>query len=73
MKKEIKEEQEKEPGLEERFAAIEDILTQMEGQDVTMDQAFELYKQGMEQVKLANASLDTIEKEMIVVQEEDFS
>ncbi|MDD6481119.1 MAG: exodeoxyribonuclease VII small subunit [Lachnospiraceae bacterium] len=73
MKKEIKEEQEKEPGLEERFAAIEDILTQMEGQDVTLDQAFELYKQGMEQVKLANASLDTIEKEMIVVQEEDFS
>lgn len=73
MKKEIKEEQEKEPGLEERFATIEDILTQMEGQDVTLDQAFELYKQGMEQVKLANASLDTIEKEMIVVQEEDFS
>ena len=73
MKKEIKEEQEKEPGLEERFAAIEDILTQMEGQDVTLDQAFELYKQGMEQVKLANASLDTNEKEMIVVQEEDFS
>lgn len=71
MNKEIKEEQgKKEPGLEERFAQIEDILTEMEKEDITLDRSFELYKMGMEQVKEANASLDAIEKAMLVINEE---
>ena len=59
----------KEPGLEERFAAIESILDQMEAEDVTLDQSFALYKQGLEQIKAANRSLDSIEKAMQVLNE----
>ena len=44
----------KEIGLEERFAAIESILDQMEDEHVTLDESFELYKKGMEQMKAAN-------------------
>lgn len=59
----------KEPGLEERFALIEEILDQMENLEVTLDQSFALYKQGIEQIQSANQSLDTIEKEMQVINE----
>lgn len=59
----------KEMGLEERFAAIELILDQMEGENVTLDESFELYKKGMEQMKAANQALDQIEKAMLVMNE----
>lgn len=59
----------KEPGLEERFAMIESILDQMEDEHVTLDQSFDLYKKGMEQMKAANQALDQIEKEMLVLNE----
>ena len=67
----------KEIGLEERFAAIESILDQMEAEHVTLDESFELYKKGMEQMKAANQELDRIEKAMLVMNEsgelEEFS
>lgn len=59
----------KEMGLEERFAAIESILDQMEDENVTLDESFELYKKGMEQMKAANQALDQIEKAMLVMNE----
>lgn len=59
----------KEMGLEERFAAIELILDQMEDENVTLDESFELYKKGMEQMKAANQALDQIEKAMFVMNE----
>ena len=57
-------------GLEERFSMIEDILGKMEDEDVTLDQSFDLYKQGIEQTKAANADLDRIEKAMLVINED---
>lgn len=59
----------KEMGLEERFSAIELILDQMEDENVTLDESFELYKKGMEQMKAANQALDQIEKAMLVMNE----
>ena len=57
-------------GLEERFSMIEDILGQMEDENVTLDQSFDLYKQGIEQIKAANADHDRIEKAMLVMNED---
>lgn len=62
-----KREAQQEPGLEERFQIIESILDKMEAADVTLDESFELYKQGIAEVQAANASLDTIEKAMLVM------
>ena len=59
----------KEMGLEERFAAIELILDQMEDENVTLDESFELYKKCMEPMKAANQALDQIEKAMLVMNE----
>ncbi|MDD6742997.1 MAG: exodeoxyribonuclease VII small subunit [Roseburia porci] len=56
--------------LEERFDCLEDILEKMEESGVTLDQSFELYKSGVEQVKACNAMLDKMEKAMLVLNED---
>ena len=47
-------ENEKTLTLEERFAHLEQIVARMEDADVSLDEAFELYKKGLDEVKSAN-------------------
>ena len=56
--------------LEERFENIEEIIEKMETGDITLDKSFELYKNGLEEIKAANAMLDEIEKAMLVMNED---
>lgn len=55
--------------LEECFDAIDDIINKMEEDNVALYQSFELYKQGIGEIKEANEMLDTIEKAMLVLNE----
>ena len=61
---------EKTVSLEERFEHIEEIIEKMETGDITLDKSFELYKNGLEEIKAANAMLDEIEKAMLVMNED---
>jgi len=61
---------EKPVSLEERFEHIEDIIEKMETGDITLDKSFELYKNGLEEIKAANAMLDDMEKAMLVMNED---
>ena len=61
---------EKSVSLEERFEHIEEIIEKMEAGDITLDKSFELYKNGLEEIKAANAMLETIEKAMLVMNED---
>lgn len=61
---------EKELSLEERFEHIENIIQKMEAGDVSLNESFELYKDGLEEIKAANTMLDGIEKAMLVMNEE---
>lgn len=56
--------------LEERFEHIEEIIDKMEAGDVSLDTSFELYKNGLEEIKAANAMLDDMEKAMLVLNED---
>jgi exodeoxyribonuclease VII small subunit len=56
--------------LEERFEHIEDIIDKMETGDVSLDMSFELYKNGLEEIKAANAMLDDMEKAMLILNED---
>ena len=53
--------------LENRFEKIEDLIKRMEDAEVSLDQSFELYKEGLEEIKLANEMLDSMEKAMLVL------
>ena len=61
---------EKTVSLEERFEQIEEIIGRMETGDITLDQSFELYKAGLEEIKAANSMLDEIEKAMLIMNED---
>ncbi len=56
--------------LEERFEHIEEIIDKMEAGDVSLDMSFELYKNGLEEIKAANAMLDDMEKAMLIMNED---
>ena len=56
--------------LEERFEHIEEIIGRMETGDVSLDMSFELYKNGLEEIKAANAMLDDMEKAMLILNED---
>ncbi len=56
--------------LEERFEHIEEIIEQMETGNVSLDASFELYKNGLEEIKAANSLLDDMEKAMLVLNED---
>lgn len=60
-------ENEKTLTLEERFAHLEQIVARMEDADVSLDEAFELYKKGLDEVKSANDMAQGMEKAMLVL------
>ena len=60
-------ENEKTLTLEELFAHLEQIVARMENADVSLDEAFELYKKGLDEVKSANDMVQGMEKAMLVL------
>lgn len=58
------------PALEDMFAALEGVIGKMEGTDVTLEQSFELYNQGMELLKKCSQAIDTVEKKVLVLDED---
>lgn len=56
--------------LEERLKRMEDIICQMEQNDISLDRSFELYKNGLEEIKAANTMLDDMEKAMLLLNED---
>ena len=54
--------------LEDTFAEIEAIIAKMEQPDVTLDESFSLYKNGVERLKTCNELVDAVEKKMQVIE-----
>lgn len=62
---------EKKVSLEEHFENIEKIIGSMEHGDITLDEAFDLYKNGLEEIKEANFILNSMEQAMLKLNEND--
>ena len=60
----------KSPSLEDTFDKLEDILGQMESGELTMNESFKKYKEGIELVKKCSLMIDKVEKEMIIINDE---
>lgn len=56
--------------IEETFALLEEILTQMEKRDISLEESFVCYEKGMKLVKACNDKIDKVEKQIIVLSEE---
>ena len=60
----------KSPSLEDTFDMLEDILGQMESGELTMNESFKKYKEGIELVKKCSLMIDKVEKEMIIINDD---
>ena len=50
--------------LEEVFAQLDDLAEKLEDKETSLEDSFNLYKQGMELLKFCSDKLDTVEKKM---------
>lgn len=57
--------------LEEKFLRLEDIVKTMESGELSLDESFELYKEGVKLVQDCNNSLDKVEKQIKVLSAEE--
>ena len=58
------------PALEDMFTDLEEVIGKMESTDITLEQSFELYNQGMELLKKCNQAIDSVEKKVLVLDED---
>ena len=56
--------------LEEAFDRIEALLEKLQDKDVTLEESFGLYQEGMGLLKLCNENIDHVEKQMLQIDEE---
>ncbi len=62
-------EQKKDYTMEEAFARLNDILGQLDEGGQSLEEAFDLYAEGMEMVRLCNEKIDRVEKKCLVIDE----
>lgn len=56
--------------LEENFAKIEEILKDLEKNDISIEDAFNKYSDGVELLKQCDASIDKVEKKVLKLMED---
>lgn len=59
----------KDPALDEVFAELEQVIAGMETEE-SLEKSFQLYHRGMDLLKLCNDKIDTVEKKMLILDEE---
>ena len=55
--------------LEELFRELEGITSELEAQELPLEEAFAKYRKGMELLKECNSAVDTVEKELQILEE----
>lgn len=53
--------------LEESFEKLDSLLERMEDRELPLEEAFSLYQQGLELMKSCNEKIDTVEKQILVL------
>lgn len=55
--------------LEEGFALLEEAVNKLEKEDISLEEAFSVYSQGMDLLKKCNEAIDRVEKKVLVMNE----
>ncbi len=64
------EEEKKEMKLEEALDRIDMLLKKMGDKEVSLEETFSLYQEGMQLLKRCNEQIDRVEKQMLQIDEE---
>ena len=60
---------EKKENLEEMFVRLDQVIGTLEGEDVSLEEAFGLYDQGMKLIRRCNQTINEVEKKILVLDE----
>ena len=60
---------EKKENLEEMFDRLDQVIRTLEGEDVSLEEAFGLYDQGMKLIRRCNQTINEVEKKILVLDE----
>ena len=59
----------KKENLEEMFDRLDQVIGTLEGEDVSLEEAFGLYDQGMKLIRRCNQTINEVEKKILVLDE----
>ena len=62
--------QEEELSLEETFEQIEEVISRLETEEITLEQSFWEYNRGMQLLKHCNETIDRVEKKVLRINED---
>ena len=60
---------EKELSLEENFERLEETISRLEAENVSLEEAFATYSEGMKLLKTCNEEIDKVEKKVLKLTE----
>ena len=60
---------EKKENLEEMFDRLDQVIGTLEGEDVSLEEAFGLYDQGMKLIRRCNQTINEVEKKILELDE----
>lgn len=55
--------------LEESFEKLNKIMEELEKPEISLEDSFSLYQEGMKLLKACNDSIDKVEKDLIILSE----
>lgn len=56
--------------LEEALEKLDETIAKLQSEEVSLEDAFNLYKEGMDYVKLCSETIDQVEKKVLVLNQE---
>ena len=63
-------EKEREQSLEEAFQELEGLIERMQQREVTLEETFALYEQGIQKLRFCSQKIDKVEKKMLLLNEQ---
>ena len=72
-KKTVVQEEEKNLSLEESLSALEQVMEELNSPELSLEESFGLYKQGMDLLLKCNQAIDKVEKELMILEENGIS
>lgn len=56
--------------LEDNFLKIEEVIEKLEAEDISLEDAFAAYSEGMQLLKTCNDQIDRVEKQVLKLTED---
>lgn len=54
--------------LEQSFESLSNIIGQLQDGNLTLEESFKMYEEGMKLVKNCNDALDKVEKKLVIIE-----